>query len=113
MHGAVWKDLLNRLAVGADITDMVNKEKTPHSPSFWQRFLLWLDGSASNERVRIELPKTHGDTDILLSDQQRKKLQDAVDTPMEHRWDTSFYSRDTQSYRRGDSSSKKGDGLII
>lgn len=73
-------------------------------PSLWQRFLRWLnEDKAEPVRLKFDLPKSHGDTDILLSHKQKQTLQDAVDTAFYPR-ETSFYSRD------GGSRTRKGSG---
>jgi len=81
--------------------------------SLWQRFLQWLKDEEKDkekdesERLRFDLPKSHGDTDILLSQKEKAKLQEAVDT--------AFYSRESSPYTRGGGTTRfrKGNGKDV
>ena len=77
--------------------------------SLWQRFLRWLkdEEKDESERIRFDLPKSHGDTDILLSQKEKAKLQEAVDT--------AFYSREPTPYTRGGGTTRfrKGNGKDV
>ena len=79
---------------------------------YWQRFLRWLDGKEKNgpDKIRVAFPK--GNTDILLSSNQRRNLENAMNGPSEAE-STSFYSRDTGFYRRGGSAGGRKEDLII
>ena len=94
---------------------MQSKAEEQQRLTLWQRFLRWLDGKdgAQEEPIRLQFPK-QGDTDILLSQTQRQKLQQAVEEPMERKSETSIYASDTQFLRRGPGGGSGGkDGLII
>ncbi len=96
------------------MSSIQSKTGEQESLTLWQRFQRWLAGKDSSpEPIRVRFPK-QGDTDILLSEAQRRKLQQAVDEPMERKSETSVYGPDTQFLRRGSGGGSGGkDGLII
>ncbi len=65
--------------------------KEEKEPTIWGRFLQWLNGHESQPRRSVlQVPKTGTNTEILLSQTQRIKLKDAVESPGERPSDTGF-----------------------
>jgi len=81
--------------------------KEEKNPSIWKRFLHWLDGEQSQPMpLGQQLPKTGTNTEILLSQTQKIRLEAAVDSP--HLGRTS----DTTSFVRRDSTEQSSDLII-
>lgn len=94
---------------------MQGNAREQSSTSLWRRFLRWLDGqNEPKDPISLHVPKT-GDTDILLSATQRKKLEEAVSEPAERKSDLGVFSGDTRFWSRGSGGGGTGskDGIII
>jgi len=82
------------------------KLKEEKNPSIWDRFMKWLDGDDDQPlQLGQQLPKRGTNTDILLSQTQKTRLTQAVESPMERNSDT------TSFVKRSDSS--QDSSLII
>ena len=82
------------------------KLKDEKEPTIWARFVDWLNGQDQNPfRPVQQVPKTGTNTEILLSQTQRLKLRDAVDSPGER-------SSETSMIRRADSSQDSASLII-
>ena len=67
------------------------KLKDEKEPTIWDRFVQWLNGDKGQpRRTVLQVPKTGTNTEILLSQTQRIKLKDAVESPGQPSSDTSF-----------------------
>jgi hypothetical protein len=78
------------------------KLKVEEDPTLWERFVQWLNGGKS-DGVGQQVPKVGTNTEILLSQTQKLKLKEAVESPGER-------TSETTLIRRSDSGQ---DGLII
>ena|SRR6266478_4550434 len=82
------------------------KLKDEKEPTIWTRFVEWLHGDAHNPfRPVQQVPKTGTNTEILLSQTQRLKLKDAVESPGER-------TSETTLIRRADSSQDNASLII-
>jgi len=95
---------------------MKEKAQAIQTPTLWQRFLLWLEGgkraSREPERIKVSLPGS-GNTDVILSSSQRKRLEDAMSGPADWSSQTSVYSRDTTMWRKASGKSGDDKSLIL
>lgn len=70
------------------------KLKEVKTPTLWERFVGWLNGDEEQPRhLAAQVPKTGTNTEILLSQTQKLKLQKAFESPGERSFDTGFARR--------------------
>ena len=70
------------------------KLKEDKAPTIWQRLLQWLNADRAQSKGPVQLlPKTGTQTDILLSQNQKLELKQAVEAPLERTSDTTSYLR--------------------
>ena len=75
-------------------TSLEIKLKDEKEPTIWARFVEWLNGHNQNPfRPVQQVPKTGTNTEILLSQTQRLKLKDAVESPGERTSETTLIRR--------------------
>ena len=65
-----------------------------NEPTFWERIMQWLNADDSQpRRPGQQVPKTGTNTEILLSQTQKMRLKDAVESPGERPSETGFLRR--------------------
>ena len=74
------------------------KLKEQKQPTFWERFMRWLHGGENQSDLLVmQVPKTGTNTEILLSQTEKSKLTEAVESPLHRSSDTTSFVRKSES----------------